>query len=99
VIQQAREYRKTSYELSSKWGVSNLNFRGIYRREVLLANVKTIELRISSFQKFFGLGNIIMRTQESGFWRSKTSICLFDIEKPEETYILVKEMVSKASKT
>ncbi len=90
-------YRGTTFEITPKSVSHNLDFLWSKRKQVLLANVKEVELEVGFFQKFVGLGTVVLHTQASLAGNNKTGLSLFDIENSNDVYELLKGDVSKAS--
>jgi len=86
----------TTFELNHKTVSYNLNFLWNKRKEVLLANVKEVELKASFLQKIFGLGTIVLHTQASSTGNNGTGLSLSDIENPGKVYEFLKQAVSSA---
>lgn len=91
-------YSGTTFEISPNGVSYNLNFLWSKRKEVLLTNIKEVELKIGFLQRVFGVGTIVMHTQASTAGKNKTGLSLFDIENPDKVYELLKENISKAAK-
>ena len=91
-------YTSTTYEIRPTEVRYSLHFFLSKRKDILLTNVKEIELKIGFLQKFYGLGTIVIHTQASLAGNNKTGLSLFDIENPDKIYTLLKENLSKASR-
>ncbi len=88
--------RGTTFQVNPKTVSHNLNFLWSKRKEVLLANVKEVELKVSLLQRIFGLGTVVMHTQASSTGNNKTGLSFSDIENPSKVYEFLKEAVSSA---
>jgi len=93
-----RIYYGTTFEISPTGITHNLDFLWSKRKAVLFVNVKEIELKIGPFQKFFGLGTIVLHTQASATDDTKAGLSLFDVEDPTKIYEFLKENMSKANR-
>lgn len=86
----------TTFKLNQKTASYNLSFLWNKRKEVLLTNVKEVELKSSFLQKIFGLGTIVLHTQASSVGNNATGLSLSDIENPDKIYEFLKQAVSSA---
>ncbi len=91
-------YGGTSFEISPTSVAHNLNFLWSKRKEVLLVNIKEVELKIGLLQKLFGLGTVLVHTQASAADNTKPGLSLFDIKNPDKVYEALKENISKAAR-
>ena len=92
-------YRRKKFTLTTESLSYQFNFLGDTEKEVLLRNVKEIELIRGIIQKRFGLGTITIYTQASIAGSNQTGLKLSDIEDSEAVYQLLKERVSVVSGT
>jgi len=95
VVITAGRYCGTTFTMTSSSVSSELDFVFKKRKDLLFSNIKEIELKMSIFQRMFGLGTIILHTQASLAGHSKTGLSLFDLENAEEVYILLKEKIAQ----
>ena len=86
-------YGGTTFKISPTGITHDLDFLWNKRKEVLLLNIKEIELKVGFLQKLFGLGTIVIHTQASAAGDTKTGISLFDVENPSRFYDLLRENV------
>ena len=86
-------YKGTTFEITPTGVSRNLDFGIKQRKEILLRNVKEIQLKVGVLQRLFGVGTLILHTQASGVGQSKTGLSLFDLENSSEVYVLLKEKV------
>lgn len=90
-------YGGTTFKITPTGITHGLDFLWNKRKEVLLLNIKEVELKVGFLQKFFGLGTIVIHTQASAAGDTKTGLSLFDVENPSKFYELLRENVSKAN--
>jgi membrane protein YdbS with pleckstrin-like domain len=90
-------YNGTTFEIGPNSVSHNRNFLWSKKKEVLLTNIKEIELKSGFLQKFFGLGTVVMHTQASTAGNNKTGLSLFDLENANKVYESLKENISKAT--
>ena len=88
-------YGGTTFEISPSSVSHDRNFLWSKRKEVLLTNIKKVELKSGLLQRLFGLGTIVMHTQARTAGNSKTGLSVFDIENSNEVYDLLKKNISK----
>ncbi|MBX9786573.1 MAG: PH domain-containing protein [Alphaproteobacteria bacterium] len=90
-------YNGTTFEIGPNSVSHNRNFLWSKKKEVLLTNIKEIELKSGFLQKLFGLGTIVMHTQASTAGNNQTGLSLFDLENANKIYESLKENISKAT--
>lgn len=91
-------YNGTTFEVTHSSVSHNRNFLSSRKKEVLLTNIKEIELKSGVLQKLFGLGTIVIHTQASTVGENRTGISLYDIVNSNEIYEILKKNISKAVK-
>lgn len=90
-------YNGTTFEIGPTSVSHNRNFLWSKKKEVLLTNIKEVELKSGFLQKLFGLGTIVMHTQASTAGNNQTGLSFFDLDNANEIYESLKENISKAA--
>lgn len=73
-------------------------FFTIEEKTIDYRNITEVNLRRNIFQRKYGLGTIILSTPATGYSKGAalSGIRIFDIERPQEIYRQVKELIEKA---
>lgn len=88
-------YLNSSFEFGENTIREKQNYLISLFKEIKYSNIKEVEMSKGLFQKYFGLGNLILHTQASsrdGNEDSGLSLC--DISNIEDVYHLVKEKLN-----
>lgn len=87
--------KNTIYLIEDNKVMQQTHFWGRRHKEVLLRNVKEVELRVGVLQNLFGLGKVVIHTQVILSQNRPSGISFLDIEEPDLFYKTLKEAVSK----
>lgn len=90
--------KNTTYLIEDNKIMQQTHFLGRRYKEVLLHNVKEVELRVGILQNLFGLGKVVIHTQVILSGNQSSGISLLDIEEPDLFYKTLKKAVSKQQK-
>lgn len=83
--------KNTTFEITDKSVAFSRKFIYISRKEVLLSNIKEVELKSSLLQRVFHLGTVIVKVQAN----DSKSISLHDIKNSDRVYSVLNEAISK----
>lgn len=87
---------KTSYIIEGNKVIRQTHFWGRRYKEILLHNIKEVELHVGVLQNLFGLGTIVLHTQANLANHKGSGITLIDMENPDALYQALKQATQKA---
>jgi uncharacterized membrane protein YdbT with pleckstrin-like domain len=87
---------KTSYIIEENKVIRQTHFWGRRYKEILLHNIKEVELHVGVLQNFFGLGTIVLHTQANLASHKGSGITLVDIDNPDALYQELKQATQEA---
>lgn len=90
-------YRKTHFIIDETKVIYEHDFLWRKHKEIMLVNVKEIEVKSSFFQKIAQLGSVVLHTHASLSRTSAPGLCLYDLKDDQEIFRFLKDKISRPS--